>query len=164
MPPEGDRKVPVLLVARGRERNTMSGKPKTPKIEEIDSLEGMRRVYVQGSRPDLKIPFREIELQSTRLPDGKLQPNDPVRVYDTSGPWGDPDFHGDVRQGLPATRASGLRKEGTRSLMRGEWSDRKTTVIGTGTGISQSSFPVSVASPSGPSKDLFRNSTMPARG
>jgi phosphomethylpyrimidine synthase len=88
----------------------MSGKPKTPKIEEIDSLEGMRRVYVQGSRPDLKIPFREIELQSTRLPDGKLQPNDPVRVYDTSGPWGDPDFHGDVRQGLPATRAMWIQE------------------------------------------------------
>ena len=90
----------------------MSGKPKTPKIEEIDSLEGMRRVYVQGSRPDLKIPFREIELQSTRLPDGKLQPNDPVRVYDTSGPWGDPDFHGDVRQGLPAARAKWIEERG----------------------------------------------------
>ncbi|NDB95783.1 MAG: phosphomethylpyrimidine synthase ThiC, partial [Verrucomicrobia bacterium] len=90
----------------------MSGNPKTPKIEEIDSLEGMRRVYVQGSRPDLKIPFREIELQSTRLPDGKLQPNDPVRVYDTSGPWGDPDFHGDVRQGLPAVRAKWIEERG----------------------------------------------------
>jgi phosphomethylpyrimidine synthase len=90
----------------------MSGKQKTPKIEEIDSLEGMRRVYVQGSRPDLKIPFREIELQSTRLPDGKLQPNDPVRVYDTSGPWGDPDFHGDVRQGLPATRGKWIEERG----------------------------------------------------
>jgi len=112
MPPEGDRKVPVLLVARGGERKTMSGNPKTSKIEEIDSLEGMRRVYVQGSRSDLKIPFREIELQSTRLPDGKLQPNDPVRVYDTSGPWGDPDFHGDVRQGLPATRAKWIEERG----------------------------------------------------
>jgi phosphomethylpyrimidine synthase len=90
----------------------MSGNPKTSKIEEIDSLEGMRRVYVQGSRSDLKIPFREIELQSTRLPDGKLQPNDPVRVYDTSGPWGDPDFHGDVRQGLPATRAKWIEERG----------------------------------------------------
>jgi len=112
MPPEGDRKVPVLLVARGGERKTVNGNPKTPKIEEIDSLEGMHRVYVQGSRSDLKIPFREIELQSTRLPDGKLQPNDPVRVYDTSGPWGDPDFHGDVRQGLPATRAKWIEERG----------------------------------------------------
>ena len=75
------------------------------KIEEIDALEGMKRVYVQGSRKDLKVPFREIELQAPRLPDGKLQANDPVRVYDTSGPWGDPDFHGDVRQGLPGVRA-----------------------------------------------------------
>ena len=74
---------------------------KLPKIEELEDLEGMKRVYVTGSRPDVKVPFREIELQPTRQPDGKLQTNEPVRVYDTSGPWGDLDFHGDVRRGLP---------------------------------------------------------------
>ena len=82
----------------------MSKNVKTPKIEELEDLEGMKRVYVKGSRPDLKVPFREIELQPTRQPDGKLQRNEPVRVYDTSGPWGDMDFHGDVRRGLPALR------------------------------------------------------------
>jgi phosphomethylpyrimidine synthase len=82
----------------------MSKNVKTPKIEELEDLEGMKRVYVKGSRPDLKVPFREIELQPTRQPDGKLQANEPVRVYDTSGPWGDLDFHGDVRRGLPALR------------------------------------------------------------
>ena len=82
----------------------MSKNVKTPKIEELEDLEGMKRVYVKGSRPDLKVPFREIELQPTRQPDGKLQTNEPVRVYDTSGPWGDLDFHGDVRRGLPALR------------------------------------------------------------
>ena len=80
------------------------------KIEELDSLEGMRRVYLHGSRPDMSVPFREIELQPPRLPDGKLQGNDPVRVYDTSGPWGDPDFHGDVRQGLPTPRAQWIEE------------------------------------------------------
>ena len=83
----------------------MSSTTQVPSAQEAQPLEGSRRVYLKGSRPDLQIPFREIELQPTRLPDGKLQGNDPVRVYDTSGPWGDPTFHGDVRQGLPAIRS-----------------------------------------------------------
>ena len=90
----------------------MSKDVKTPKIEELEDLEGMKRVYVKGSRPDLKVPFREIELQPTRQPDGKLQANEPVRVYDTSGPWGDLDFHGDVRRGLPALRDAWIQERG----------------------------------------------------
>ena len=90
----------------------MSKNVKTPKIEELEDLEGMKRVYVKGSRPDLKVPFREIELQPTRQPDGKLQANEPVRVYDTSGPWGDLDFHGDVRRGLPALRDAWIQERG----------------------------------------------------
>jgi len=88
----------------------MSTKNGQTKIEEIDALEGMKRVYVRGSRAGVKVPFREIELQPTRLPDGKLQANDPIRVYDTSGPWGDPDFHGNVRQGLPGLRAGWIEE------------------------------------------------------
>ncbi|HBZ84395.1 MAG TPA: phosphomethylpyrimidine synthase [Verrucomicrobia subdivision 6 bacterium] len=72
----------------------------------------MKRVYVTGSRPDVKVPFREIELQPTRQPDGKLQTNEPVRVYDTSGPWGDLDFHGDVRRGLPPLREAWIQERG----------------------------------------------------
>ena len=43
---------------------------------------------------------------------GEIEVNEPVRVYDTSGPWGDPDFHGDVRQGLPPLRAKWIRDRG----------------------------------------------------
>jgi phosphomethylpyrimidine synthase len=63
-----------------------------------------RRIYVQGSRPDVQVPMREIALQDTRLPDGSLAGNDPIRVYDTSGSWGDPQFHGDCTKGLPRLR------------------------------------------------------------
>ena len=63
-----------------------------------------QRIYLQGSRPDVQVPMREITLQPTRLPDGSLQGNDPVRVYDTSGAWGDPQFHGDCTRGLPKLR------------------------------------------------------------
>ena len=43
---------------------------------------------------------------------GEIEVNEPVRVYDTSGPWGDPDFHGDVTQGLPPLRAKWIRDRG----------------------------------------------------
>ncbi len=64
-----------------------------------------QKVYVEGSRPDVRVPFREIALAPTRTPSGQVEENDPVRVYDTSGPWTEPSFHGDIRQGLPAMRA-----------------------------------------------------------
>jgi len=70
------------------------------------------RVYIGGSRDDLRVPMREITLSPTKRPDGAEETNAPVRVYDTSGPWGDPDFHGDVTQGLPAVRAAWIRERG----------------------------------------------------
>jgi phosphomethylpyrimidine synthase len=48
--------------------------------------------------------MREIILTPTNRADGEAERNDPVRVYDCSGPWGDPDFHGDVTRGLPPLR------------------------------------------------------------
>jgi len=71
-----------------------------------------RRVYIEGSRGDLRVPMREIALSPTRLPDGTEAPNEPVRVYDTSGPWGDPRFHGDPGAGLPAVRAAWIQGRG----------------------------------------------------
>ncbi|HEY9155659.1 MAG TPA: phosphomethylpyrimidine synthase ThiC [Opitutaceae bacterium] len=71
-----------------------------------------RRVYVTGSRPDVRVPMREIALSATRLSNGTEVPNEPIRVYDTSGPWGDPDFAGDSAQGLPAIRAKWIRERG----------------------------------------------------
>jgi len=97
----------------------MKAKPEAPKIEELDPIEGMRRVYVKGSRSDLRVPFREIELQPTRMPDGRLQANDPVRVYDTSGPWGDPDFAADVRHGLPTLRAAWIQERADTEFYEG---------------------------------------------
>ena len=70
-----------------------------------DPLPNSKRVYVSGKHhPDLRVSFREISLAPTKAFNGDLTPNEPVRVYDTSGPWGDPQFDGDVEQGLPALR------------------------------------------------------------
>ncbi|MBN1403741.1 MAG: phosphomethylpyrimidine synthase ThiC [Opitutales bacterium] len=73
---------------------------------------GSRRVYVTGSRADIRVPMREVVLHPTKRPDGTLLENEPFRVYDTSGPWGDPDFHRDVNTGLPRIRESWIRERG----------------------------------------------------
>src|SRR5205814_10570755 len=66
--------------------------------------------YLPGHlHPDIRVPFREISLAPTKTMSGELEVNEPVRVYDTSGPWADSDFHGDVEQGLPPLRADWIR-------------------------------------------------------
>jgi phosphomethylpyrimidine synthase len=76
-------------------------------------LPNSRKVYVSGKlHPEIRVPFREITLAPTKSMNGAIEVNEPVRVYDTSGPWGDPDFHGDVTQGLPPLRAEWIRARG----------------------------------------------------
>ena len=53
--------------------------------------------------------MREIKLSPTNKPDGVMEQNEPVRVYDTSGPWGDKNFNGDYGQGLPKLRRHGSK-------------------------------------------------------
>src|SRR5438105_545563 len=82
-------------------------------VDDRSPLPNSRRVYVGGKiHPDIRVPFREISLAPTKSINGEIEVNEPVRVYDTSGPWGDPDFHGDVTQGLPALRAKWIRDRG----------------------------------------------------
>jgi len=78
-----------------------------------DQLPASRRAYVQGKlHPDVRVPMREIELTPTKTFDGRLEANEPVRVYDCSGPWGDPAFTGRVEDGLPALRDQWIRARG----------------------------------------------------
>ncbi|HEY8530577.1 MAG: phosphomethylpyrimidine synthase ThiC [Paenibacillaceae bacterium ZCTH02-B3] len=78
----------------------------------IKPFEGSRKVYVQGSRPDLRVPFREIVLSPTVTRSGETVPNEPIRVYDTSGPYTDPDFVPDNRRGLPPLRRAWILERG----------------------------------------------------
>ncbi|MGK0200688.1 MAG: phosphomethylpyrimidine synthase, partial [Yoonia sp.] len=74
-----------------------------------EQLPNSKRVYISGEQfPELRVPMREIELHDTKKMDGSMESNAPVRVYDCSGPWGDPDFKGDVKEGLPAMRRKWL--------------------------------------------------------
>jgi len=70
------------------------------------SFPNSQKVYVEGQQSGVRVPFREITLHPTKTFSGVLEPNDPVRVYDTSGPWTDSAFHRDVQKGLPALRES----------------------------------------------------------
>jgi len=77
------------------------------------NLPNSQKIYVAGElHADVRVPFREISLAPTKSMNGEIEVNEPVRVYDTSGPWGDPDFHGDVTQGLPSLRAKWIRGRG----------------------------------------------------
>ena len=81
--------------------------------EHNGQLPNSKKTYVSGKlHPDIRVPFREISLAPTKSINGEIEINEPVRVYDTSGPWGDPDFHGDVTQGLPPLRAKWIRERG----------------------------------------------------
>ncbi len=76
-------------------------------------LPNSKRVYVSGKiHPDVLVPFREITLAPTKSITGEVEANEPVRVYDTSGPWGDNRFDGEVEKGLPPLRAAWIRARG----------------------------------------------------
>ena len=77
----------------------------------IDALPASRKVYVEGSRPDLRVPMREIRLSETHTDEG-AQHNEPVRVYDTSGPYTDPQVSIDLRSGLAPLRQPWIDERG----------------------------------------------------
>ena len=66
--------------------------------------------------PDIQVPMREILLAETKLPDGTIEKNAPVRVYETSGPWGDEDFNGSVESVMPALRAAWVRAQASKRI------------------------------------------------
>ncbi len=81
--------------------------------ESRNQLPASTRVYVQGEiHPEVQVPMREIALHDTKAFNGRIEKNEPVRVYDCSGPWGDPDFKGTSEEGLPALRREWILKRG----------------------------------------------------
>lgn len=77
----------------------------------MPSFDGSKKVYVEGSRPDILVPMREIALSPTTGSFGEEE-NPPVRVYDTSGPYTDPTYNIDITKGLPALRSAWIRERG----------------------------------------------------
>jgi len=77
-----------------------------------NQLPNSRRIYIAGKQPGVRVPFREIDQNPTRNFKGDLEDNPPVRVYDTSGPYGDPSIRCDVREGLRALRREWITSRG----------------------------------------------------
>ncbi|MEX1199804.1 MAG: phosphomethylpyrimidine synthase ThiC [Methylophaga sp.] len=97
----------------------MSANPKVIDISERSGistapLAGSQKVYVRGSRDDIRVPFREIKLTDTPNRDLNLPgtPNDPILVYDTSGIYTDPLAQIDIEKGLPAIRSAWIEGRG----------------------------------------------------
>lgn len=87
----------------------------------IDSLQGTafpnsKRIWLNGSRDDIRVPMREIQLSPTMVGGSKDNPqfedNEPVPVYDTAGPYGDPDAKIDVHRGLARLRNDWIEQRG----------------------------------------------------
>jgi phosphomethylpyrimidine synthase len=77
----------------------------------VAPLPNSRKTYVTGSRPDIRVPMREIHQSPTSASFG-AEPNPPVWVYDTSGAYTDPDAIIDIRSGLNPLRAGWIRERG----------------------------------------------------
>jgi len=84
----------------------------------VQPLPRSRKVYVEGSRPDIRVPMREVSQSDTPASFG-AEKNPPVFVYDTSGPYTDPAARIDVRSGLPPLRARWIEERGDTELLDG---------------------------------------------
>jgi phosphomethylpyrimidine synthase len=84
----------------------------------IQPLPNSRKVYVQGSRPDIQVPMREVSQADTPASFG-AEKNPPIYVYDTSGPYTDPGAKIDIRNGLAPLRAGWIEERGDTEALAG---------------------------------------------
>src|SRR5579864_7063575 len=101
---------PLPSAARPREEFSMNANPKflaqTAHVDEaaVKPLPNSRKIYVEGSRPDIRVPMREVSQSDTPASFG-AEKNPPITVYDYSGPYSDPLATIDIRAGLAPLRA-----------------------------------------------------------
>lgn len=81
------------------------------------ALTGSRKIYVQGSRADIRVPMREISVTDTLLQNG-VEKNPPIRVYDTTGPYTDPNIGIDLKQGLPDVRSPWIKERNDTEVLQ----------------------------------------------
>ena len=98
-----------------------SPEPFDPPCAQVDQaaiapLPNSRKVYIQGSRPDLRVPMREISQSDSPSAFGG-EKNPPIFVYDCSGPYTDPDANIDLCRGLPALRKTWIEERGDTEII-----------------------------------------------
>ena len=74
----------------------------------LKSFENSKKIYIEGTTPDIQVPFREISISDTPSEFG-AEKNAPVLTYDTSGPYTDPKAKIDIKNGLVPLRINGLK-------------------------------------------------------
>ncbi|HYH42783.1 MAG TPA: phosphomethylpyrimidine synthase ThiC [Burkholderiales bacterium] len=85
----------------------------------VQSLPNSSKVYVEGSRPDIRVPMREITQSDTPAAFGPQEKNPAIYVYDTSGPYTDPNARIDIRSGLAALRSPWIEERGDTEELAG---------------------------------------------
>ena len=88
----------------------------------IQPLPNSSKIYVSGSRPDIRVPMRQITQSDTPASFG-AEKNPPVFVYDTSGPYTDPTVKIDIRSGLEPLRAAWIAERNDTEELSGPTSD-----------------------------------------
>jgi phosphomethylpyrimidine synthase len=104
--------IPQEFLDRAAELSSGSTKP----------LDGSKKIYVEGSRSDIQVPMREIYLEDTASSFG-AEPNPPIPVYDTSGPYTDPNVQIDLLKGLADVRSNWIEERGDTEYLNGPTSD-----------------------------------------
>lgn len=82
----------------------------------VQPFTGSQKIYVEGSRPDIRVPMREVMLADTHTDLGG-EKNPPVRVYDTSGPYTDPTITIDLRAGLQSVRSTWIEERNDTEIL-----------------------------------------------
>ena len=100
--------IPQDFLDRAAELSSDSTKP----------LDGSSKIYVEGSRPDIQVPMREIHLEDTGSSFG-AERNPPIPVYDTSGPYTDPDVQISLLQGLADVRHNWIEERKDTEMIDG---------------------------------------------
>ena len=97
---------------------------KTAKLSEdiTRPFTNSRKIHIQGSRPDIQVAMREIHLADTPASFG-FEKNPPIPVYDTSGPFTDPDIDIDLMKGMPDIRSTWIKERNDTELLAGPTSE-----------------------------------------
>jgi len=97
---------------------------KTAKINDasVQPFPNSRKIYIEGSRADIRVPMREISLSDTHTQKG-VEHNPAITVYDTSGPYSDPDVTIDIREGLNDVRTAWIEERADTEVLTGLSSD-----------------------------------------
>ena len=97
--------------------------PTTASSVKIDSYPASEKIYVQGSRPDIQVPMRKINLSDTPVHFGAVEKNGPLYVYDTSGVYTDPNVEVDLKKGLSAIRSAWIEERNDTEELTGPSSE-----------------------------------------